>query len=313
MPELSIIVPVYKVEPYLCKCIDSILAQTFTDFELILIDDGSPDGCGAICDAYAVRDDRVIVIHQKNAGVSAARNAGMDIACGDYIGFVDPDDWIEPEMYETMLRTAKETGAEVVVCGCKYTDVAASKFSPAFLQERTYTSEELLRELFGQPNHVGGGVCNKLFSRSAICDIRFQVGVAMAEDWLFLYNAFLHCKNGIKIPQPFYSVVERPGSATRDKNVIVSSTRLLTSSLLLLLLCREHTPQLEGLAVDKYLDDCLRYVPQMKETGKKYHQPYRIKVHKIKWLMIKEIVRAWRLKLLPKAKLHGYIFEWIKL
>ena len=92
MPELSIIVPVYKVEPYLPKCIDSILAQTFSDFELILIDDGSPDRCGEICDEYAARDDRVVVIHRENRGVSAARNAGLDAARGEYIGFVDSDD-----------------------------------------------------------------------------------------------------------------------------------------------------------------------------------------------------------------------------
>ena len=119
MPELSIIVPVYKVEPYLRRCIDSILAQTFRDFELILIDDGSPDNCGAICDEYAAKDSRIIVIHQKNQGVSAARNAGLDIAKGTYLGFVDSDDWIEPEMYETMIATAKEKQVDVSKVSCK--------------------------------------------------------------------------------------------------------------------------------------------------------------------------------------------------
>jgi len=90
-PKISIIVPVYKVEPYLRKCIDSILAQTFTDFELILVDDGSPDGCGKICDEYAKKDNRILVIHKSNGGLSSARNAGLEIAKGEYIGFVDSD------------------------------------------------------------------------------------------------------------------------------------------------------------------------------------------------------------------------------
>lgn len=313
MPEISVIVPVYKVEPYLRKCVDSILAQTFTDIELILIDDGSPDNCGAICDEYAAKDNRVVVIHQQNAGVSAARNAGLDIARGSYIGFVDSDDWIEPEMYETMLRTAKESNADVVICGAKYTDVEGTGLTPAFLRECIYhTSEELLKEIFGMPNRCGGGIWNKLFLTDAVSEVRFDVGVTMGEDWIYLYKAFLQCRKGVQIPQPLYTLVERPGSATRDENVTVSSERLLAGSLLLLL-CREKTPQLEGLVIHKHLDDCLRYVPLMKAAGKKHHQPYRIAVLKIRWLMLKQIVRAWRLKLLPKAKLHGHIYGWIKL
>lgn len=103
MPIFSIIVPVYNVESYLKLCIDSILRQTFSDFEVILVDDGSPDNCGNICDAYTIRDSRVRVIHKKNGGLSSARNAGLDIACGDYICFVDSDDLIPENMLETLL------------------------------------------------------------------------------------------------------------------------------------------------------------------------------------------------------------------
>ena len=100
---ISIIVPVYKVEKYLKRCIDSILSQTYTDFELILVDDGSPDNCGAICDEYAQKDGRIIVIHKENGGLSSARNAGLDVAIGDYIGFVDSDDMIGSHYYEALL------------------------------------------------------------------------------------------------------------------------------------------------------------------------------------------------------------------
>jgi glycosyltransferase involved in cell wall biosynthesis len=115
-PEISIIVPVYQVEKYLNECIDSILAQTFTDFELILVDDGSPDNCPALCDAAAKRDSRVRVIHKQNGGVSTARNAGLDAAQGNWIAFVDSDDTVEPEYLEKMHKAALETGADFAIC-----------------------------------------------------------------------------------------------------------------------------------------------------------------------------------------------------
>ena len=111
MPKVSVIVPVYKVESYLRKCVDSILGQSFSDFEVILVDDGSPDNCGAICDDYATRDQRVKVIHKINGGLSDARNVGLDAAIGQYICFVDSDDWIEQDLLKdnvAVLSTAEQ-------------------------------------------------------------------------------------------------------------------------------------------------------------------------------------------------------------
>lgn len=117
MPTITVIVPVYNVEPYLRQCIDSILAQTYRDFELILVDDGSPDNCGAICDEYARRDSRIRVIHQENGGLSAARNAGIDSATGEYIAFVDSDDVILGTYLEKLLNVALAQQADISVCG----------------------------------------------------------------------------------------------------------------------------------------------------------------------------------------------------
>lgn len=312
MPELSIIVPVYKVEKYLPKCIDSILAQTFRDFELILIDDGSPDNCGKICDDYAARDSRIRVIHQENAGVSAARNAGLDIACGTYLGFVDSDDWIEPEMYETMIATAKEKQVDVVVCGIKYCEENGT-FIRSDLSDMAYISgEELLCSIYGMPNPLGGGCCNKLFRRQPIAQCRFRSGIAMAEDWLFLFDSFCNYQNCCKISFDFYSVVERQDSATRCEDLELTY-QAVASSRLLLLLAREHSLALESRATDKFLDDCLRFSPQIREIGRRTGQPWRMKLLHIKWLMLKVIIRAYFKKLLPKAKLHGYIMGMIKL
>ena len=120
MPLISVIVPIYNVEPYIRRCIDSILSQTFTDFELILVDDGSPDSCPSICDEYSLKDKRIHVIHQKNGGLSAARNAGIDWAFANsnsqWISFVDSDDWIHPKYLEFLYAAAKESAVNASVC-----------------------------------------------------------------------------------------------------------------------------------------------------------------------------------------------------
>ena len=114
--KISVIVPVYKVESYLEQCISSIIKQTYKNLEIILVNDGSPDNCGKLCDIYAKKDSRIKVIHKKNGGLSDARNVALDIATGDYIGFVDSDDWININMYEVLINEAKNEDADIVEC-----------------------------------------------------------------------------------------------------------------------------------------------------------------------------------------------------
>ena len=118
MKKISVIVPVYKVEAVLKKCLDSIITQTYENLEIILVDDGSPDSSGEICDEYSKRDSRVKAIHKKNAGVAAARNSGLKVATGEYCIFVDSDDYIEPIMYQSMIQIAEEYDCDVVMCDC---------------------------------------------------------------------------------------------------------------------------------------------------------------------------------------------------
>lgn len=312
MPELSIIVPVYKVEKYLPRCIDSILAQTFGDFELILIDDGSPDGCGRICDEYARKDKRIVVIHQKNMGVSAARNAGLDIARGRYIGFVDSDDWIEPQMYEAMMDAIRENGADMAVCGVRYAD-EDGKFTRADrLSEGVYTRAGLLEDVFAMPNKLGGGCCNKVFDASKIASVRFKVGMTIAEDALYLFDCFMRIDGAVKIGDALYNVYERCGSATRtDSMICVNET--IEGRLSMLRHTRKYMPSMEARAADKFLDECLRCAPQIRSIGMDTHKPYRSRILRIKWKMLKEICRSALKGTLSRAKLHGYIYEWMKL
>ena len=174
-PLLSIIVPVYKVENYLPKCIDSILAQTFTDFELILVDDGSPDDCPALCDAAAEKDARVRVIHQKNGGLSAARNAGLDAARGAWIGFVDSDDYIAPEMYEVLYQAVQSTGADLALCDYAEVDEAGAPCQSMHvsLSEGELTGQELLKRASGLMVQLAW---NKLYRRAIFTQRRYPEG-----------------------------------------------------------------------------------------------------------------------------------------
>lgn len=120
MPKVSIIVPIYNVEKYLSRCMDSLLNQTLTDIEIIMVDDESPDNCPAMCDEYAKQDSRIKVIHKKNGGLGFARNSGLEIATGEFVAFVDSDDFVDVTMYETLYRTAKESDLDTVYCGCNF-------------------------------------------------------------------------------------------------------------------------------------------------------------------------------------------------
>lgn len=176
---ISVIVPVYNVEKYLNECIDSILAQTYTDFELILVDDGSPDNCGAICDEYAEKDSRIRVIHQENGGLSVARNTGLDAANGEYITFVDSDDVIYKTYLERLLQTLLLENADVAVCNkTEFWD----KEIPAIENHGSTKKAESMTglEACSRVYRVGGGIsiiaCCKLYRNVLFEDVRFPVG-----------------------------------------------------------------------------------------------------------------------------------------
>lgn len=174
---ISIIVPVYRVEQYLVKCVESLLGQTYRETEIILVDDGSPDQCGAICDGYAARDSRIRVIHQPNGGVSSARNAGLAAASGEYIGFVDPDDWVQPDMYERMLEEMTARQADLVICGYQYHHEDGSVDETRLYPERdteVIDRKELLKRFGDMPPTVRHVTWNKLFRRSLLRELRFD-------------------------------------------------------------------------------------------------------------------------------------------
>lgn len=214
---ISVIVPVYGVEKYLPKCIESLVKQTFKDIEIVLIDDGSPDSCGKICDEYAENYEQLVVIHQVNQGVSAARNAGLKIAKGEYIGFVDPDDWIAPEMYESMHSAMKETNADLCICGYDYYDEHGKvdenrRYNTK--ENETITQKDVMYRFFDMPPTIRHVVANKLFKKELLQDNKFKEGLHSSEDVLFLDEYVLKIKNAVVVHQPYYKSLVRQGSAT---------------------------------------------------------------------------------------------------
>lgn len=216
MSKLSIIVPIYNVEKYLLRCLDSIAAQTCGSFEAILIDDGSPDGCGHICDEYAAKDPRFTVIHQENRGVSAARNAGLRIAKGEYIGFVDPDDFIDPGMFAALLEAGARTGAEIVCCNWEtvHDDGRTCVHRLGRALPALMPAEEFARHVFDIPRSIGGAVWNKLFRREILREA-FQPDVTVCEDCLFLIGNLRGAGQAAFIDAPLYKYCARADSITR--------------------------------------------------------------------------------------------------
>lgn len=215
MPLISVIVPVYKVEPYLHRCVDSILTQTFTDFELILVDDGSPDNCGAICDAYAASDSRVRVIHQENGGLSAARNAGIDWAFAhsdsQWLSFVDSDDWVHPCFLEYLYRAAEETKASVSACGFKRVE----EYEAA--EPAAYSSQVMAWEEFYMQDPVIGAVAwNKLYKKELFQELRYPVG-KIHEDEFLTYKLLYRAGKVVWIPAELLFYFQNPSGIMKSQ------------------------------------------------------------------------------------------------
>lgn len=218
MPQISIIVPVYNVEPYLGQCIDSILAQTFTDFELFLVDDGSTDGSGLICDEYAKRDSRVLVIHKKNGGQSEARNVAIDIAGGEYITFIDSDDLVSSQYLMQMLTAARENDADITVCDLQHFNDGETVTwkSKAVYHYNIMKGRDVCVSYYQMTWIVTIGPLGKLFKTDLFRNVRFPVG-KIYEDQGTIPRLFYLADKAVLIPDGlFYAYRFRKGSTTHS-------------------------------------------------------------------------------------------------
>lgn len=215
-PLISVIVPIYKVEQYLEKCIHSIIIQTYKNLEIILVDDGSPDNCPKMCDEYGSKDSRIKVIHKLNGGLSDARNAGLDIAKGEYIVFVDSDDYIHPEMVSILYNVIVKTEANIVQCNFRkvkdneYVDTNSNNYEIS-----TFNTEQALESLIKE-NPLKQVVWNKLYKKEIFNELRFEVG-KVNEDDFFTYQAFAISNKVSNINKELYYYLVRDTSIMGQK------------------------------------------------------------------------------------------------
>lgn len=213
---LSIIVPVYNVEKYIRRCVYSILKQTYKNLEVILVDDGSTDNSGGLCDKLEKEDNRVKVIHKENGGLSSARNAGIAIAEGDYLGFVDSDDYIEPDMYQTLYNAIINTGKDIACCG-RIVDVLGEYSNEEFTLDREtiFSKKDAIGEILFLET-IDVSACDKLYKRKLFKKIRYPMG-KISEDAAVIFE-LLELSNGIvHVGRPLYHYVFRNNSITKTK------------------------------------------------------------------------------------------------
>lgn len=237
MSLISIIVPIYKVEEYLEECIQSLVNQTYSNLEIILVDDGSPDACGEICDKWAASDARIRVIHKENGGLSDARNAGMEVARGKWIGFVDSDDAVHPRMYEDLIALVRETDSDIGCCSVTRdltsSGVAGSGSSNAVLKSdgdnaetedcslwrkkgwKLFSSTEAIESLL-RLEEISVTVWNKLYKRETIDSLKFPKG-KYHEDEFWTYHVLSRAKRVAYIEMPYYGYRDRNDSITTQK------------------------------------------------------------------------------------------------
>lgn len=221
LPLVSIIVPVYNVKLFVKRCIDSLISQTYKNLEIILIDDGSTDGSGDICDVYSEKYENIRVFHQENSGVSEARNKGILLSRGEFISFVDSDDWIEYNMLDNLIRYSIECGADAVFCGYfRNTDQDEVSISPV---DNGIIAYPIIRghclNYAEKGESYGSGACNKIFRTKIIKGIKFNNNFSVGEDELFLLEVFRNNYKVYACPKCYYHYYLRKGSATQTKGL----------------------------------------------------------------------------------------------
>ena len=276
-PTISVIVPVYKAEKYLARCVDSVLSQTFTDFELLLIDDGSPDNSGLICDEYAKKDSRVHVFHKENGGVSSARNLGLEKAAGEWIVFIDADDWILPNTFSECMDK------------CDGSDMLRFGYTSVYDENGSVTIDKLpevlsVQEFLGLvvKRRTAVAVWGAIFRREVFLSngIFFDTTLRMGEDWLVLVNVILHSKkvNFLQLPLYQYNKYNEGGCVNNfsyDKQIEMVKAYLSIKNLMCLTGCEnDFKKDLENINI-KILNDI-------------------ISLHLNSSVMVDEFIKRWR-------------------
>ena len=311
MDLISVIVPVYKVEKYLKKCIESIISQTYTNIEIILVDDGSPDNCGLICDEFAKKDSRVVVIHQQNSGPSAARNAGTDVATGDYISFVDSDDSLDSNYFDCMIRLADK--GDFVSCVVVDEDESGMIVDKKRTNDRCYSTIEALSEMCYE-RKLGTSACGKLLRKEIVKENRFPVG-KLYEDLFTVYKWYICSKTVVSTSGTAYHYVRHFGSISNNywNNKTID---LMDAADNLLLFIESEFPMCYPDAVYRYFFSANEFLVKAYRSDdyKKVFSKYQKKLKKL-WkdldkrkISIKDYIKFKLMTVSPKLHKLLYVF-----
>lgn len=291
-PLISVIVPVYKVEPYLRKCVDSIIAQTYTNLEIILVDDGSPDNCGKICDEYAEKDDRVRVVHKKNGGLSDARNAGLDIMHGEYVAFVDSDDWVLPNYVKDMYDNLVKYDADISVSGTVYVYENNKKNMILAVSniDGLYTQQEAVENLFYQ-KEIYPSAYSKLYKVKLFKNIRYPKG-KLNEDSAITYKIFCLCDKISHTRANNYYYLQRAGSIENSK---FSHKKMDAIDIVdeMLIWIGENKPEYKNAAICRFIGMNLRIYREITRSKEEFSAERK---------RIKANINKYRLQVILNAK-----------
>ena len=269
---ISVIVPVYNVEAFLKKCVDSLLCQTYQNLEIILVNDGSTDGSGQLCDQLKNKDPRIVVIHKENGGLSSARNVGIAVAKGDYLGFVDSDDFVEPDMYETMLEAAQRNGMDIACCG-REIDVFGIKTKQEFTldREKIYHREAAVEAmLYLQEMDVSA--CDKLYARHIFDGIAYPEG-KISEDAAIIFDILQKANGIVHVGKPFYHYIFRRNSISKarysERKYDIYTNMTATMDFI-----SKHYPQFTK-ACKVYVCTCVSSAVELLRTDKEAKQRFQ--------------------------------------
>ncbi len=284
---VTIIVPIYKVEKYLPKCIESLIHQTYENLEIILVNDGSPDNCGEICDKYSKKDNRIQVIHKQNGGLSDARNKAIKIAKGDYILLADSDDWIPLDAVENMYSLAKEKECDIVVGQANIVyelkEKKEIKENEAYIKE--YSNKEAL-EVMLYNSEITNMACNKLYKRQLFNGIEYPVG-KLYEDLATTYKLIAKSKKVVVTSKKTYNYLIDRNDSIMNTKFNINRMQALQFTEKILQFVRENYPDIEKAAISRLYMECifillkLPYAKEYKEENRKikrYLRKYRIRV-----------------------------------
>jgi glycosyltransferase involved in cell wall biosynthesis len=313
-PRLSIVIPVYNGEKYLPQCLESILSQTFSDFEIIIVDDGSNDSTGQILDNFAMKDSRIRPVHQKNGGSASARNTAISMVKADYLSIIDADDVLDSDMFEVLFSIRDKTNSDV--CACSYVieegkeQIAPKEHQPSIPNPIVFNSKkEILKSMVGSCNSISGFVWNKIYKRSIVGDCRFKEGISFGDDvlfsWQVLSNPSIAKVAFINLPMYHYRIINssvtRTVSYKKRFDMVNSYEYMLVDS-------QNIDPEItKNLAISYIGQNCSTFCSLVQSSQKDFDAYSKIKGNIFKY---KKYVKycSLKIRLLSRSLLVGYAF-----